>query len=733
LYTMAVFFLVFLYNSPSGLVFYWTLNNLFSLVKTIFYKLKNPRKVLNIMLAIAGVVVMGLGVMSLGRIRASLVLIVLMVGAIMIMPLAISVLGRWISPDKLTISKESNPKAFIIAMLYMAVLVGGFIPSTVIASSPQEFICKYNNFHPAMYVTSALCYSIGFFVIWMGVFYWITEKDKKNRWEAGAIALCVVASVNYFVFNIKAGVLDKTLNYEYPYQTKISVMGINLLVIIVAVILTMLLYGRFKTVLIRGIGIVIATYVVLTTVNVVNINTQAQPALARQERNRQKPSFEFTTTGKNVVVIMLDRALGEYLPYIMDERPELKESYAGFTYYPNTVSFGNVTLLGSPALFGGYEYTPEAMNNRDSKLVVDKINEALRLMPVMFSDNGYRTTVCDPVYANGQWETDLSIYDDYPDINAYAAIGNFEGEYNPDFTKSNRRNFYCFGMMKIMPLLFQRTAYDDGKYLQRTNELIVKSHICDSELTAQGVSTDEYDNYNMLYHLSDVTSFNNNEENTFLFFRNDLAHSPSLLQLPDYEMKYDVDNTPYMDSIPDKLTLSDGSDSIGIYDFRAYQHYCVNMATISMIGEWLDYLKANDAYNNTRIIIVADHGTSTNNIESMYYQKDGINLTLERYWPLLMVKDFGCDSFAVSSEFMSNADVPTLAMEGIIDNPVNPFTQQPINNNRKYEGDLYILEGDPEKCIEGNHYSSNMWLSVHDDMRDINNWKEVQRDAIWPY
>ena len=36
LYAMAIFFLVFLYDSPSGLVFYWTLNNVFSLIKTIF-------------------------------------------------------------------------------------------------------------------------------------------------------------------------------------------------------------------------------------------------------------------------------------------------------------------------------------------------------------------------------------------------------------------------------------------------------------------------------------------------------------------------------------------------------------------------------------------------------------------------------------------------------------------------------------------------------------------------
>ena len=46
LYGMALIFLVLLYSSPAGLVFYWTLNNLFSLVKNIFYKLPDPRRVL---------------------------------------------------------------------------------------------------------------------------------------------------------------------------------------------------------------------------------------------------------------------------------------------------------------------------------------------------------------------------------------------------------------------------------------------------------------------------------------------------------------------------------------------------------------------------------------------------------------------------------------------------------------------------------------------------------------
>ena len=55
LYGMALIFLVFLYDSPAGLVFYWTLNNVFSLVKNIFYKLKNPSRVLKALSVLIGV------------------------------------------------------------------------------------------------------------------------------------------------------------------------------------------------------------------------------------------------------------------------------------------------------------------------------------------------------------------------------------------------------------------------------------------------------------------------------------------------------------------------------------------------------------------------------------------------------------------------------------------------------------------------------------------------------
>jgi YidC/Oxa1 family membrane protein insertase len=41
---MALFFLVILYNSPAALVIYWTMNNFFSLVKNLYYKIRSINK-----------------------------------------------------------------------------------------------------------------------------------------------------------------------------------------------------------------------------------------------------------------------------------------------------------------------------------------------------------------------------------------------------------------------------------------------------------------------------------------------------------------------------------------------------------------------------------------------------------------------------------------------------------------------------------------------------------------
>ena len=106
----------------------------------------------------------------------------------------------------------------------------------------------------------------------------------------------------------------------------------------------------------------ITALVFMSIMNVHQINRQISETDFSLINNTEDLYFNLSRKGQNVVVIMLDMGISGYVPYIMEERPELKEKFSGFVYYPNTISFGMHTNFGAPALYGGYEYSPAAMN-----------------------------------------------------------------------------------------------------------------------------------------------------------------------------------------------------------------------------------------------------------------------------------------------------------------------------------------------------------------------------------
>ena len=156
--------------------------------------------------------------------------------------------------------------------------------------------------------------------------------------------------------------------------------------------------------------------------------------------------------------------------------------------------------------------------------------------------------------------------------------------------------------------------------------------------------------------------------------------------------------------------------------------YQVNMCAILKIGAWLEYLKEQGVYDNTRIIIVSDHGRWL--YHNDMYALDGTDdyeTDIESYYPLLMIKDFDSHGFTVDEQFMTNADVPVYAFDGIVENPVNPFTGNPITNEAK-EGPQKILGShNPDVILNsGNTFIDGLWLSVEGDMRDKNNWTIIE-------
>jgi hypothetical protein len=416
------------------------------------------------------------------------------------------------------------------------------------------------------------------------------------------------------------------------------------------------------------------------------------------EKKDLSPIFHLSKEGKNVIIIMLDRAVNSFVPEIFSESPDLFEKFSGFVYYPNTLSFNGNTLMGSPPLFGGYEYTPDEINKRSSDPLVKKHNEALLLMPRIFLDNGFTVTVTDQPWANYSWIPDIRIYENYPGITAYntkQAYTDIWIEAN-DFFSSQlkdrvlRRNFIWLGFFKIAPLILRDAIYKNGEYWN-ADKLVTYYNLL-------------LDNYAVLDFLPELTDTKAVSLNTGIIFVNDLTHEPNFLQAPDYVPMPEVTN-------------------FGTSKYAHIVNYSVNAAALKRLGTWFDYLKQNDVYDNTRIIIVSDHGADIDS--GIFTDTKDLPFKRENYNPLLLVKDFNAaETLKTDFSFMTNADVPSLAFENLITNPINPFTKKPITRDK--DGYIFVTNA---RGWEPIHHNTNTlkinpdeWYSVKDNIFLEENW-----------
>ena len=732
-YGLAAVFLVLLYHSPSGLVFYWLLNNVFSLVKNIFCKLKNPRLVLGFALSVSGIFLLILTVVRSDLdIRQKLLL---SIGFIMLSVPLLSVLLK----NKFKRKHETGTKdavIFFAGAVLMALITGLLIPSTVIDASPTEFIEITDSMNPLIYVLNSTCLSFGSWVLWGGVFYFFMNDNIKVLFSKTVWIICGISVIDYMLFGTKLGNLSSTLKYDVEPSFKFSAYLINSTVIVLVTVVLAFVYNKFPQISKSVLLVAILSVFMIGAFRLAGIVSAYAGFENHFDSDAEMPSIPLSKTGKNVVVLMLDRAMGTQVPYIFNEKPELLEKFDGFTYYPNTISYGSRTRFGAPALYGGYEYTPERINERSYESLKSKHDEALKVMPVIFGDNGYNVTICDPSYAGYQLVPDLSIFDDYPEFNCFNTNGRFSitgddiyGQSSLEMTsrvhKTRNRNLFCFSLMKISPLLLQETLYDGGLYNESYSETDNGDDVFGSSLSQRfdglsrstGYRLEFIESYPVLTNLPAITDIEESSINTFLMMSNDTTHSECLLQEPDYTPANSVDNTAYDVDMVSRYTVDGKTMQMTTED--QIIHYHVNIASYIALGEWFDYLRENGVYDNTRIILVSDHGKDLDQFDIIC---NGVDM--EYFMPLLMVKDFDATGFAVCEDFMTNGDTPVIATSGLIDDPINPFTGNPINSNAKTGPQkIYISEYWDDQYTTGNTFYPGSWYTFKGgDIHDPDNW-----------
>lgn len=719
IYAMALLFLAILYTSPSGLVLYWTMNNVFSLVKNIFYKIKHPGRAAYIILCATVVYVVQFTLLHHSGFLYRRLLLCFAFSLTLAAPLAIKAyLAAFNGALKpLAKNKRARTSLFFLSALCLAVLCGAVGPSSVIGSSVTEF-CGIDGVSPMYFVRSSILQSIGLFVFWPVCVYFLFGERIQTLLSVLFACLLLSALVNTYAFQSSAGNLSRLMTFDGPVlmpSLQTALVNTAILASVIACAVLLIKHNKIKVLntlfIITALSLALAFAVQDAKIEKAYISYKKDGGGAQSKDI--KSVYHLSKTGRNIVVIMMDRAESAYLPVIFKKFKELKDTFSGFTFYPNTASYNQGTLLGAPPLYGGYSYTPLEMNKRKDERLVDKHNEALLLMPrILTEQSDFTAAVSDLSWAGYKWIPDMSITDPYPKIKGF----NTERRYSDMWVKEHpkniragmtreaiKRNMIYFSIFKAVPTYLRDTVYDDGAWWSS------------DDLTMDVMEFIDY--YSVLYYLPRLTDFEG-EGDTFIMFANNTTHSGQELAEPDYEPSTEVVDEDEAD--------------------KYYPSEWGNIAMYQLVGKWLDLLKDEGVYDNTRIIIAADHGIGKDEaLEIAPYvgwerKKD---YAPDHNNPLLLVKDFGAKgSLKTDYRFMTNADVPQIVFDGIVQNPINPWSGKafsfPAQSEKKAEGVVLTHMWNPGSNIYTFKVPKDDWVTIKDNIFDKRNWTKYSVESI---
>ena len=691
-------FLILLYNSPAGLVVYWTMNNILSLVKNIFYKLKNPKKLLYALVCIFS----GFLIITTFTILRKLEIeykFILILSAIIFVSIPF-IAKLWNKILNLLFAKDNKISfaSFFVPALVILVLCGLFIPTTLMESEPEQYCYVEKTSSPFVFLRYTFFQALGFIILWPVCFFNLFSKKVKQSMVVIFSVTAVLSLINCLFFSEDYGPILPELIFMTPQTfspTKLSLL-LNIFAMTAGTGITCLLIKYKNNILIHIFGITVSALFIISVKNSVSVNSEFKKMIPPVPKTKIEKSYHLSKTGRNVIVIMQDRFHLPYVDSMIKGNPEIKELLEGFTFYRNTVSMGPLTMIGTPGIFGGYDYTPWEITLRKDETLQKKHNEALLTMPRLFHEAGFSVTVSGLPYEN---YLEYPVTDMYKN-DEYVVRAETRGIYSDLWYKENnvrkaeyvehdiKRNFIWFSLFKSVPPVFRRFVYHEKYWTS-------------FDYYNDGASR-FIDNYSELYYLPEMFAFDSPKD-SLIIIDNETVHESIQLNMETFKPL-----------APDEQS-------------NVEAHYATMTAVFNQYKKFFDYLKENNVFDNTRIIIVSDHGAgifSSNVSNPAEYYLGSVTAAL-------LVKDFNSrDSLKVDDTFMSNADTPWLATEGILppEKQVNPFTGKPLKKEDKNQWIKINLA--KAQSTRRRHKSSwevpdDKWFTVHDDIYENKNWSPL--------
>ncbi len=366
----------------------------------------------------------------------------------------------------------------------------------------------------------------------------------------------------------------------------------------------------------------------------------------------QDKPIRLSKTQPNVLIIFLDRFMGTYVEDILRAEPTLATRLSGFVWYPRTVSAGENSIAGLHPLLGGYDYLPVAMNTRDRPLR-DLSVEAYSILPYNFAKRGFDVNFINPKGLGFTMAGDCQFLQ-FERVNCThipqsvaKKVADEMGFPLTDLAKSN--------YAELLSLL---SAMRSAPYL--TKEIILRRGPWRPYLDhSAGTTFREWAELRSWPAISATDSV----VPTMNFISNILAHEP-------YYMGEDC--KPQRD----RFVVSQAEvRRRGHKSLFSLQHAIGARCVLLSVADYLDFLKAAGVYENTRIVIVSDHGI-VGQVEDHSSRavagRTQANMYVRTRSVLLVKPRNAAGPLTISEEFMPNAAVPEIVCSEI-SGCVNPY------------------------------------------------------------
>ena len=214
-----------------------------------------------------------------------------------------------------------------------------------------------------------------------------------------------------------------------------------------------------------------------------------------------------------------------------------------------------------------------------------------------------------------------------------------------------------------------------------------------------------------LHYLKNLTTFTNKTK-TFTYIGNAATHEPIPLNAPNYVKPAPLD-----------MKSTGSYPAINTLDAMDYN---VNVSALKQVAKYFDYLKENGVYDNTRIIVVADHGYYHHYSTFDNFKDPTIPSSFN---PLFMVKDFDAKgSPRTDNSFMTNADTLFFAKEGLGLSDTNPFTGKKLTQEKESVTvwPSHDSEHDEPDIKHKKQFTFKQGYTIRSNLFDPANWESVQ-------